>query len=81
MLKIFSWFVLLHIIVNNSSLSTDKSYLIDIFKKQKIGCCKLFGLGMVGAVVRSLLSDHKVPSAIPALPRFEYLWDLRFHLS
>ena len=33
-----------------------------------------------GLLVRSLLSDHKVPSSIPALLRFEYLCDL-FRLS
>ena len=37
--------------------------------------------GMVGTVVRSLLSDHKVPSLIQALLKFEYLCDLLFHLS
>ena len=32
--------------------------------------------GMVGAVVRSLLSDHKVPSLILPLSRCEFLCDL-----
>ena len=36
---------------------------------------------MVGAVVRYLLSDHKVTSLIPSLPTFEYLCDLVFLLS
>ena len=40
-----------------------------------------FWAEMVGAAVRSLLSDHKVSSSIPALPRFEYLYDLLFCLS
>ena len=30
---------------------------------------------------RSLHSDHKVSSSIPALPRCEYLFDFLFHLS
>ena len=37
--------------------------------------------GMVGAAVRSLVFDHKVPGSIPTLPRFEYLCDLLFRLS
>ena len=37
--------------------------------------------GMVGTVVRSLLSYHKVPSLIGALPRSEYLGELLFRLS
>ena len=32
-------------------------------------------------LIRSLPSDHKVPSSILALPRFEYLCDLLFCLS
>ena len=39
------------------------------------------GTSLVGAVVRSLLFYHNVPSSIPALLRFEYLCDLLFHLS
>ena len=45
--------------------------LIDFKYDQKGGWA-----GMVGAVVRSLLSDHKVPSSIAAPSRFEYLCDL-----
>ena len=42
---------------------------------------KMLNFGVVGAAVRSLLSDHKVPRSIPALPKFEYLCDLLFRLS
>ena len=40
---------------------------------------KIIGRGW--QLVRSLLSNHKVPSSILALPRFEYLCDLLFCLS
>ena len=36
---------------------------------------------MVDAVLRSLLSDYKVPSSILALSRFEYLCDILLRLS
>ena len=37
--------------------------------------------GMVGAVVRSLPSDHKYPSSIPVMLTFKYFCDLLFRLS
>ena len=41
----------------------------------------LTGRAWWAQLVRSLPSDHKVPSSILALPRFEYLCDLLFYLS
>ena len=39
-------------------------------------------VGIIGAVGKACLtSDHKVPSLIPSLPRFEYLCDFLFRLS
>ena len=38
-------------------------------------------VGIVGAVIRSLLSNLKVPSSIPAPLRFEYMCNLLFRLS
>ena len=34
-----------------------------------------FGQAWLAQLVRALLSDHKVLSSIPALPKFEYLCD------
>ena len=39
-------------------------------------CIFISGWAWPMQLVRSLLSDHKVPGSIPALPRFEYLCDL-----
>ena len=41
----------------------------------------IFGRAWLVQLVRSLPSDHKASSSILALPRFEYLCNLLFHLS
>ena len=66
----------IHNVVNLKELD----YLISGSSYHLFGFVTSSRAGMVGAVVRFLLSDHKVPSSIPALPRFKDLCDL-FRLS
>ena len=41
---------------------------------------RYLGCAWLAELVISLLSDHKVPSSIPALLRFEYLYNLLYRL-
>ena len=59
-------------------LSTEISVMLTFIFQQNLNTGSILRAGLVGAIVRSLLSYHKVTSSIPALQGFEYLCDLLF---
>mgnify|MGYP001795189660 CR=1 FL=1 len=66
---------------NGKTGSHEKEVSVDIHLPLFSLCHTLGWAGIVGAVVRFLPFDQKVFGLVPALPRFESLCNLLFHLS